>query len=162
VKAHGRREVIKDEENFAKFLADVDKKILGSAGRAAPTASAFLPSACGVRGMGGHSSSPGVNPSLVSHSGTTGSGNPPTRVFPLFSKGIAPPKFKESELPGPMSLDQFYDGLRQLGILGNIEYWRDSLRQWFSAILLKPLVHKLDTSHWQVSAFGHHDYHHPL
>lgn len=51
-----------------------------------------------------------------------------------------------------MSLDQFYDGLRQLGILGNIEYWRDSLRQWFSAILLKPLVHKLDTSHWQVMA----------
>lgn len=152
MKAHGRREVIKDEENFAKFLADVDKKILGSAGRAAPTASAFLPSACGVRGMGGHSSSPGVNPRLVSHSGTTGSGNPPTRVFPLFSKGITPPKFKESELPGPMSLDQFYDGLRQLGILGNIEYWRDSLRQWFSAILLKPLVHKLDTSHWQVMA----------
>lgn len=153
VRAHGRREIIKNEENLAKFLADVDRNILGSGGRVTQTASAFLPSACGVRGMGGLSPSSGLNVHIVSHSGTAGSGIPPARVFPLFSKGIAPPKFKESELPGPMSLDQFYDGLRQLGIFESIEYWRDSLRQWFSSVLLKPLVHKLDTSHWQVSAF---------
>ena len=151
-KARGRREVTKNKESFSKFLANVDRNILGSIGRAAEITSSFLPSSCGVRGMGGLSSSPGLNSNLVSHSGTAGSGTPSIRVFPIFSKGIAPPKFKESEFPGPMSLGQLYDGLRQLGISENIEYWRDSLRQWFSSILLKPLVHKLDTSHWQVSA----------
>lgn len=131
------REVIKNEDSLAKFLADVDKHILGR------TASAFLPS-------GG--SSPALNKTNNNNNTASLVPGTPRVLFPLFPKGVPPPKFGEGELPGPMSLQQFHEGLRQLGILDNIEHWRDSLRQWFSSVLLKPLVHKLDTSHWQVSA----------
>lgn len=150
LKAFGKRENITSEESFAKFLADVDSKMLESAGNNVHVTPGVLVSSSMMRGVGGDPPSASTNPSPLSLSSTPCSGATSVRILPIFSKGIASPKVGERELPPPMSLDQVNDGLRQLGILDAMEQWRDVLRQWFSSLLLKPLIHKIETSHWQV------------
>ena len=124
--------------------------MLESAGTNVHVTSGFLVSSTIMRGVGGDPPSASTNPSPVPLSSTACSGTTSVRILPIYSKGIASRKVGERELPPPMSLDQVNDGLRRLGILDNMEQLRDVLRQWFSSLLLKPLVQKIETSHWQV------------
>lgn len=126
------------EEKFEQFLADVDEKITQSAGKLAtppPT----------IRGFGV------ASPSSANTSGTTRS-TPlrPVRMSPGSQKFSTPPKKGEGELPPPMSMEESINAYERLGIYPQIEQWRDSLRQWFSSVLLNPLLHKIETSHIQV------------
>ncbi|XP_006649902.1 uncharacterized protein LOC102705797 [Oryza brachyantha] len=75
----------------------------------------------------------------------------PVRMSPgSHQKYSTPPKKGEGELPPPMSLEQAVDAFENLGVYPEIEQWRDNLRQWFSSVLVKPLVQKIKTSHIQV------------
>uniref|UniRef100_A0A0E0GL14 Transmembrane protein 209 n=1 Tax=Oryza nivara TaxID=4536 RepID=A0A0E0GL14_ORYNI len=65
-------------------------------------------------------------------------------------KYSTPPKKGEGELPPPMSLEQAVNAFENLGVYPEIEQWRDNLRQWFSSVLMNPLVQKIKTSHIQV------------
>ncbi|XP_059314666.1 uncharacterized protein LOC132065342 [Lycium ferocissimum] len=132
---------IATEEQFEKFLADVDERITESASKLAtppPTISGF-----GV-------ASPGNLPSSTNTSGTPRS-TPlrPVRMSPGSQKFSTPPK-KEGDLPPPMSMEESTEAFEHLGIYPQIEQWRDRLRQWFSSMLLKPLLNKIDTSHTKV------------
>ncbi|KAM5584040.1 transmembrane protein 209 [Rosa sericea] len=135
-RAPGRE--ITSEEKFEQFLADVDEKITQSAGKLAtppPT----------IRGFGV------ASPSSANTSGTTRS-TPlrPVRMSPGSQKFSTPPKKGEGELPPPMSMEESINAFDRLGIYPQIEQWRDSLRQWFSSVLLNPLLHKIESSHIQV------------
>jgi hypothetical protein len=68
-------------------------------------------------------------------------------------KYSTPPKKGEGELPPPMSLEQAVNAFENLGVYPEIEQWRDNLRQWFSSVLMNPLVQKIKTSHIQVLCF---------
>ncbi|KAJ8543909.1 hypothetical protein K7X08_025527 [Anisodus acutangulus] len=132
---------IATEEQFEKFLADVDEQITESASKMAtppPTISGF-----GV-------ASPGNLPSSINTSGTPRS-TPlrPVRMSPGSQKFSTPPK-KEGDLLPPMSMEESTEAFEHLGIYPQIEQWRDRLRQWFSSMLLKPLLNKIDTSHTKV------------
>ena len=61
-----------------------------------------------------------------------------------------PPKKGEGEFPPPMSLEQAVDAFENLGVYPEIEQWRNNLRQWFSSVLMNPLVQKIKSSHTQV------------
>lgn len=75
----------------------------------------------------------------------------PVRMSPSsHQKYSTPPKKGEGELPPPMSLEQAVEAFESLGVYPEIEQWRDSLRQWFSSVVMNPLVHKIKTSHTQV------------
>ncbi|BFG34374.1 hypothetical protein CerSpe_206480 [Prunus speciosa] len=129
---------IMSEEKFERFLAEVDEKITESAGKLAtppPT----------IRGFGA------ASPSSANTSGTTRS-TPlrPVRMSPGSQKFTTPPKKGEGELPPPMSMEESIHAFERLGIYPQIEQWRDSLRQWFSSVLLNPLLNKIETSHIQV------------
>ncbi|KAM1806918.1 hypothetical protein ACFX11_029997 [Malus domestica] len=129
---------IMSEEQFEQFLADVDEKITESAGKLAtppPT----------IRGFGV------TSPSSANTSGTTRS-TPlrPVRMSPGSQKFSTPPKKGEGELPPPMSMEESINAFERLGIYPQIEQWRDNLRQWFSSVLLNPLLNKIETSHIQV------------
>ncbi|CAI0542365.1 unnamed protein product [Linum tenue] len=133
---------IATEEELEKFLADVDAKINVSAGKHTtppPT----------VRGFG--ILSPGTISSPANTSGTTRS-TPlrPVRMSPGSQKFTTPPKKGEGELPSPMSMEEALEAFKHLGIYPQVEQWRDRLRQWFSSVLLSPLVNKIETSHVQV------------
>ena len=65
-------------------------------------------------------------------------------------KYSTPPKKGEGELPPPMSLEQAVDAFENLGVYPEIEQWRNNLRQWFSSVLMSPLVEKIKSSHIQV------------
>ncbi|KAJ4949979.1 hypothetical protein NE237_026811 [Protea cynaroides] len=65
-------------------------------------------------------------------------------------KFCTPPKKGEGDLPVPMSLEESLEAIQNLGTYPHIEQWRDRLRQWFSSILLNPLLNKIETSHTQV------------
>ncbi|KAM3302931.1 hypothetical protein P3S67_013961 [Capsicum chacoense] len=133
---------IATEEQLERFLADVDERITESASKLAtppPTISGF-----GV-------ASPGNLPSSTNTSGTPRS-TPlrPVRMSPGSQKFSTPPKRGEGDLPPPMSMEESIDAFEHLGIYPQIELWRDRLRQWFSSMLLKPLLNKIDTSHTKV------------
>ncbi|CAN6320386.1 unnamed protein product [Urochloa humidicola] len=75
----------------------------------------------------------------------------PVRMSPgSHQKYSTPPKKGEGELPPPMSLEQAVEAFENLGVYPEIEQWRDSLRQWFSSVVMNPLVQKIKTSHTQV------------
>ncbi|KAL6649731.1 hypothetical protein ACP70R_013955 [Stipagrostis hirtigluma subsp. patula] len=75
----------------------------------------------------------------------------PVRMSPgSHQKYSTPPKKGEGELPPPMSLEQAVEAFENLGIYPEIEQWRDNLRQWFSSVVMNPLVQKIKTSHIQV------------
>ncbi|XP_022875078.1 transmembrane protein 209 isoform X2 [Olea europaea var. sylvestris] len=133
---------ITTEEELEYFLADVDEKITETASKLAtppPTVNGF-----GV-------SSPNAITGAVNTSGTTRS-TPlrPVRMSPGSQKFTTPPKKGEGDLPPPMSMEESIEAFQQLGIYPYIEQWRDRLRQWFSSVLLNPLLSKIDTSHIKV------------
>lgn len=130
------------EEQLERFLTDVDERITESASKLAtppPT----------IRGFG--VASPGNLPSSTNTSGTPRS-TPlrPVRMSPGSQKFSTPPKGGEGDLPPPMSMEESIEAFEHLGIYPQIEQWRDRLRQWFSSMLLKPLLNKIDTSHTKV------------
>lgn len=133
---------ITSEEKLEQFLAEVDEKITESAGKLStppPTISGF---------------------GIVSPNTATGSANTsgttrltplrPVRMSPGSQKFSTPPKKGENELPSPMSMEESIEAFEHLGIYPQIEQWRDNLRQWFSSVLLNPLLNKIETSHTQV------------
>ncbi|XAR60465.1 hypothetical protein NMG60_11033863 [Bertholletia excelsa] len=133
---------ITTEEELEQFLADVSEKISESAGKLAtppPTISGF-----GV-------ASPNTITSSANTSGTARS-TPlrPVRMSPGSQKFSTPPKKGEGDLPPPMSMEESIEAFEHLGIYPQIEQWRDRLRQWFSSVLLNPLLKKIETSHVQV------------
>lgn len=71
-------------------------------------------------------------------------------MSPGSQKFSTPPKKGEGELPPPMSMEESITAFEHLGIYPQIEQWRDRLRQWFSSVLLNPLLSKIETSHIQV------------
>ncbi|CAI8616421.1 unnamed protein product [Vicia faba] len=134
---------ITSEEGLEQFLAEVDERIMESAGKL----STPPPS---VPGFG-----------IASPNTVTGSANNsgakrrtplrPVRMSPGSQKFNTPPKKGESgELPPPMSMEEAIEAFDRLGVYPQIEQWRDQLRQWFSSVLLNPLIHKIETSHVQV------------
>ncbi|TKY67252.1 Transmembrane protein 209 [Spatholobus suberectus] len=133
---------ITSEEKLEKFLAKVDERINESAGKMStppPTVPGF-----GV-----------VSPSTVTGSANT-SGTTrlmplrPVRMSPGSQKFNTPPKKGEGDFPAPMSMEESIEAFGHLGIYPQIEQWHDRLRQWFSSVLLKPLLNKIETSHIQV------------
>lgn len=133
---------ITSEEKLEQFLAEVDEKITESAGKLStppPTISGF-----GIV-------SPNTATGSANTSGTTRM-TPlrPVRMSPGSQKFSTPPKKGESELPAPMSMEESIEAFEHLGIYPQIEQWRDCLRQWFSSVLLNPLLNKIETSHIQV------------
>ncbi|XP_024026345.1 transmembrane protein 209 [Morus notabilis] len=133
---------ITSEEKLEQFLAEVDEKITETAAKLAtppPTIRSF-----GV-------TSPNTISTSANTSGTTRS-TPlrPVRMSPGSQKFSTPPKKGEGELPPPMSMEESITAFEHLGIYPQIEQWRDRLRQWFSSVLLNPLLSKIETSHIQV------------
>lgn len=139
-RASNAREIATEEE-LEQFLVDVGEKISESAGRLAtppPT----------LRGFS--LASPITVTTSANSSGTTRS-TPlrPVRMSPGSQK-FTPPKKGEGELPSPMSMEESIEAFENVGIYPQVEQWRDRLRQWFSLVLLNPLLSKIDTSHMQV------------
>ncbi|XP_057748372.1 uncharacterized protein LOC130967501 [Arachis stenosperma] len=133
---------ITSEEKLEQFLAEVGERIIESAGKLStppPTVPGF-----GI-----------VSPGTVTGSGNT-SGTTrltplrPVRMSPGSQKFNTPPKKGEGDLPPPMSMEESIEAFEHLGIYPQIEQWRDHLRQWFSSVLLNPLINKIETSHTQV------------
>ncbi|KAF8396620.1 hypothetical protein HHK36_018244 [Tetracentron sinense] len=134
---------ITTEEMLEQFLADVDEKINESAGKLAtppPTLNGF-----GI-------ASPNTVGNSASTSGTTRS-TPlrPVRMSPGSQKFNTPHMKGEGDLPLPMSMEESIEAFENLGIYPQIEQWRDRLRQWFSSVMLNPLLNKIETSHIQVN-----------
>ncbi|XP_065865584.1 uncharacterized protein [Euphorbia lathyris] len=50
----------------------------------------------------------------------------------------------------PLSIQDSVQAFKDLGIYPQIHECRDSLRHWFSSVLLKPLLNKIETSHIKV------------
>ncbi|CAM8898123.1 unnamed protein product [Rhodiola kirilowii] len=130
------------EEQLEEFLAEVDENIHKSAGKLAtppPSINSF------------QTASPGTLTSFAKTSGATRS-TPlrPVRTSPASNKFTTPPNKGDGELPNPMSMEESVEAFQRLGIYPQIEQWRDRLRQWFSSVLLSPLLKKIDTSHIQV------------
>ena len=71
-------------------------------------------------------------------------------MSPSSQKFTTPPKKGEGNLPPPMSMEESIEAFEHLGIYPQIEQWRDCLRQWFSSVLLNPLLNKIETSHIRV------------
>jgi len=138
---------ITSEEKLEKFLAEVDERINESAGKMStppPTVPGF-----GI-----------VSPNTVTGSSNT-SGTTrlvplrPVRMSPGSQKFNTPPKKGEGEFPSPMSMEESIQAFEHLGIYPQIEQWHDQLRQWFSSVLLNPLLNKIETSHIQVQFILH-------
>lgn len=130
---------ITTEEKLEQFLAETDEKFFESAGKLTtppPTINGF-----GI-------ASPNTIVSSTNTSGTTRSS--PLRTVRMSPKFITPPKKGEGDLPPPMSMEELVVAFERMGIYPQIEQWRDHLRQWFSSVLLKPLLNKIETSHTKV------------
>ncbi|KAL0723716.1 hypothetical protein Bca4012_038315 [Brassica carinata] len=141
----GRRSSARDiatEEQLEQLLAEIDEKFTESAGKVGtppPTVGSFaMASPSTVGGSAGLSGTTRSTPLRA------------VRMSPGAQKFTTPPKKGEGDFPTPMSLEQAIEGFRHLGVYPQIEYWRDRLRQWCSSVLLKPLLHKIETSHIQV------------
>ncbi|KAL8146271.1 hypothetical protein AgCh_004136 [Apium graveolens] len=133
---------ITTEEEFEQFLADIDEKFSESASKlATPPATS--------NGFG--IATPNTISSSTNTSGTTRS-TPlrPVRMSPGSQKFSTPPKKGEGDLPPPMSMEESIQAYEHLGIYPEIEQWRDRLRQWFSSVLLNPLLTKIENSHIKV------------
>ncbi|KAI4334430.1 hypothetical protein L6164_019125 [Bauhinia variegata] len=133
---------ITSEEKLEQFLAEIDEKITESVGKLStppPTIAGF--------GM----ASPNAVASSANTSGSTRM-TPlrPVRMSPGSQKFSTPPKKGEGDLPPPMSMEESIEAFEHLGIYPQIEQWRDHLRQWFSSVLLNPLLNKIETSHIEV------------
>ncbi|XP_043702477.1 transmembrane protein 209 [Telopea speciosissima] len=133
---------ITTEEMLEQFLADVDEKLTESAAKLATP-----PATINSFGI----ASPSNVSNSATNSGTTRS-TPlrPVRMSPGSQKFSTPSKKGEGDLPVPMSMEESIDAFQNLGIYPHIEQWRDRLRQWFSSVLLNPLLNKIETSHIQV------------
>ncbi|KAJ6670458.1 hypothetical protein OIU85_014346 [Salix viminalis] len=133
---------IRTEEQLEHFLAEVNEKIIESAGKYATP-----PPTIGGFGM----ASPNTVASPANTSGATRS-TPlrPVRMSPGSQKFTTPPKIGEGDLPPPMSMEESIEAFKHLGIYPQIDRWHDRLRQWFSSVLLNPLLDKIETSHIQV------------
>lgn len=134
---------ITSEEELEQFLAEVDERISESAGKL----STPPPS---VPGFG--IASPSTVTGSASNSGIKRH-TPlrPVRMSPGSQKFKTPPKKGEGgDLPPPMSMEEAVEAFDHLGVYPQIEQWCDGLRQWFSSVLLNPLLHKIETSHVQV------------
>lgn len=133
---------ITSEEKLEQFLAEVDERITESAGKLStppPTVPGF-----GIM-------TPGTVTGSASTSGATRlTPLRPVRMSPGSQKFNTPPKKGEGDLPPPMSMEESFEAFEHLGIYPQIEQWRDHLRQWFSSVLLNPLLNKIETSHIQV------------
>ncbi|XP_051142505.1 uncharacterized protein LOC127259307 [Andrographis paniculata] len=132
---------IATEEDLESFLADVDEKIAETASKLGTPSS--------TNGFG-ISTTPNTITSSVSTPGTRSTPLRPVRMSPGSQKFTTPPKKGEGDLPSPMSMEESIEAFDRLGIYPHIEQWRDSLRQWFSAIVLNPLLDKIETSHLKV------------
>ncbi|CAA0823179.1 Unknown protein [Striga hermonthica] len=133
---------IATEEDLKRFLADVDEKIsetISKLGTPPPTVNGFS------------MASPNTMVSSVNTSGATRS-TPlrPVRMSPGSQKFTTPPKKGELDLPPPMSIEESIEAFEKLGVYPHIEQWRDRLRQWFSSVVLNPLLTKIETSHLKV------------
>ncbi|XP_050213359.1 uncharacterized protein LOC126664831 [Mercurialis annua] len=133
---------IQTEAQLEQFLADVDEKITESAGRLATPPSS-------IRNFGVASPNTMVSPANTSGN-TRSTPLRPVRMSPGSQKFTTPPKKGDGELPLSMSMEEAIETFKHLGIYPQIEQWRDHLRQWFSTVLLKPLLNKIETSHIQV------------
>ncbi|KAG8063881.1 hypothetical protein GUJ93_ZPchr0003g18631 [Zizania palustris] len=145
-KSSGSAKGIQTEAMLEQFLAGLDESIDKIADSASKTATP--PATITSFGI--------ASPISVTTS-TTPSGAArstplrPVRMSPgSHQKYSTPPKKGEGELPPPMSLEQAIDAFEKLGVYPEIEQWRDNLRQWFSSVLMNPLVQKIKTSHIQV------------
>lgn len=128
-----------------KFLEEVDEKIEKMWESSASKTTTLTPPAS-VRGLS--LASPGSVPGSTPLSGATRS----TPLRPVrMSPTSASPKKGEGDVPPPMSMDKAIEGYKNLGIYPQIEVWRDCLRQWFSSVLINPLLAKIKTSHVQVT-----------
>ncbi|XP_076922912.1 uncharacterized protein LOC143584861 [Bidens hawaiensis] len=128
---------ISTEQQLESFLADFEEKFSTSAGKMAtppPTANGF-----GI-------SSPSTNTSGTARSTPLR----PVRMSPGSQKFSTPPKKGEGDLPPPMSMEESTDAFERLGVYPQIEQWRDLIRQWFSSVVLNPLLFKIETSHIKV------------
>lgn len=134
---------IATEEDLEIFLADIDEKI-------SETASKLATPPPSIKAFG--ATSPNTISGSVNTSGTTRS-TPlrPVRMSPGSQKFTTPPKKGEGDLPPPMSMEESIEAFERLGIYPHIEKWRDHLRQWFSAVVINPLLGKIDTSHLKVT-----------
>lgn len=126
------------EEKLEEFLADVDERIMESEAKAVSTPSPT------VSGFGIVSPS-----SIASSTNASARSTPlrPVRMSPGSLQKYSPPKKGEGELPPPMSMEQTVEAFESLGVYPQIEQWRDCLRQWFSSVLINPLLDKIGTSH---------------
>ncbi|XP_072961074.1 uncharacterized protein [Typha angustifolia] len=142
----GSAKGIQTETMLEQFLADADEKMEKmneSAVKAATPPSA-------IRGFGIASPSSVATPAAASGAARS---TPlrPVRMSPgSHKKYSTPPKKGEGELPPPMSMEQAIEAFENLGIYPQIELWRDRIRQWFSSVLINPLLEKIKTSHTQV------------
>ncbi|KAJ3682821.1 hypothetical protein LUZ60_013048 [Juncus effusus] len=121
---------IQSEETLQKFLEETDAKI--DRIWDSPVSSSSKRTA-------------GVSPAGTPLSGT-GKGRP-VRMSP---SSVSPSKKGDGDLIPPMSMERINEGFRNLGVYPQIEQWRDVLRQWFSSVLINPLLQKINTSHIQV------------
>lgn len=141
---------VQSEEKLNKFLAETDTKMMESTSKTAMAVHGFMTPPPTIRGVAASATTTSPKPTPVSLSSTPRSAPVRTLRMSPSQKGMTPPKKGESELPGPMPLEEYTEALNLLGILPYIDQWRDALRQWFSEALLNPLVHKIDSSHLQV------------
>lgn len=141
----GNAKGILTEAMLEQYLANVDEKITESATKSATTTPQPTIQGFGI-----------VSPGSVASS-TTASGA--TRITPLrpvrmspgsHQKYSTPPKKGEGELPPPMSMEQAVEAFESLGVYPQIKQWEDRIRQWFSSVLMNPLLDKIETSHIQV------------
>lgn len=144
------KEEIPTEEKLEEFLADVEEKMSESASKApTPSNQGLTTPSPSLHGIGG--STPSPVPNSGSFSGTPRNTSLRTvRMSPSSQKFSTPPKKGDGDLPPPMSLEQSMEAFQNLGVYPHIEQWSDRLRQWFSEVLLNPLVQKIETSHIQV------------
>ncbi|KAI0519885.1 hypothetical protein KFK09_007346 [Dendrobium nobile] len=128
------------EEKLEEFLADVNERIMESEAIAVETPSPT------VGGFGVVSPSSIVSSTNASRAARS---TPlrPVRMSPGSLQKYSPPKKGEGELPPPMSMEQTVEAFQNLGVYPQIEHWRDCLRQWFSSVLINPLLDKIGTSH---------------
>ncbi|KAJ3699496.1 hypothetical protein LUZ61_003201 [Rhynchospora tenuis] len=138
----GRR--IQNEAMLEKFLEEVDEKI-DKMWESSASKTATVTPPVSARGLS--AASPGSVPGSTPLSGTSRS----TPLRPVrMSPTSASPKKGEGDVPPPMSMEKAVEGYKNLGIYPQIEEWRDCLRQWFSSVMINPLLAKIRTSHIEV------------
>ncbi|BBM97638.1 hypothetical protein MPTK1_1g07190 [Marchantia polymorpha subsp. ruderalis] len=140
------KDELDSEKKLAEFLAEVDDKLADACGKSGGQATPS-PTVQGV--ANGPSPSLALVPAPVASTPRT-----PMRALRMSpsAQKTGSPKKGEVEIPLPMSMEQALEVFKKLGIYPQIEQWRDSLRQWFSDMLLNPLVRKIDSSHLQAMA----------